>query len=301
MCNALAQEGNDRPKIGDVQRPGADDRDRPGIADRDRTNIGQVGSRDVNVGDINIGNSVDFSKDSKAWVSNRHAVGNQVRLNSGNRYSNAYRNGAYRRGLVGGYPYYSSWGSRGAFYGWRAPTSAAFGAFLGASWAASKPVYYAYGAGGNVYYEENIVYVNGSPAGTPEAYAQQAIDFAAAAPPPDETAEEDWLPLGVFAFTQEDVDDSQAMIEIAVNKQAVLAGTYYNEATQVSRPLKGIIDQESQRAVLGFADGKNEDIVLEMGMFNLTQEEAPGLLHRGTEESSPVLLVRLQEPAEATQ
>jgi hypothetical protein len=88
------------------------------------------------------------------------------------------------------------------------------------------------------------------------------------------------------------------MIELAVNKQGVLAGTYYNEATQVSRSLKGSIDQTSQRAAVGFADGKNADMVLETGINNLTQDEAPGLLHAGPERSTPVLLVRLQAPAD---
>ena len=99
-------------------------------------------------------------------------------------------------------------------------------------------------------------------------------------------------------MTREGVDDSQAMLELAVNKQGVLAGTYYNEATEVSRSLKGMLDQTSQRAAIGFADGKNADVVLETGINNLTQEEAPALLHQGKERSTPVLLVRLQAPAD---
>ena len=88
------------------------------------------------------------------------------------------------------------------------------------------------------------------------------------------------------------------MIELAVKKQGVLAGTYYNEATGISRPLKGMLDQESQRAAVAFADGKNADLILETGINNLTQDECPALLHFGASQSSPVLLVRLQPPAE---
>ena len=55
----------------------------------------------------------------------------------------------------------------------------------------------------------------------------------------------EWLPLGAFAYTREGVGDSQGMIELAVNKQGVLAGTYYNEATGVSRALKGMLDQDA--------------------------------------------------------
>ncbi len=253
-------------------------------------------SRDLNVGDVNIGNSVNYQDNRQAWVNNRHRVGNDVRVNAGNRYANSYRDGRYRRGVTGGYAYNTGWANRGGFYGWRAPTYAAVGGFLGASFANAQPVYYGYGDGGNVYYEDNTVYVDGQPAGTPEEYAQQAYDYVAAAPPADQVNSEDWLPLGVFAFTREDVADSQAMIELAVDKQGVLAGTYYNDETGVSRPLKGTVDSKSQRAVVGFADDDKSEVALETGIYNLTKDEAPGLLHRGTEESQPVLLVRLPAP-----
>lgn len=49
--------------------------------------------------------------------------------------------------------------------------------------------------------------------------------------------------------------------------------------------------------VIGFADGKNDNLALEAGIYNLTQEEAPGLLHHGIESSEAVLLVRLKAPA----
>jgi hypothetical protein len=149
-----------------------------------------------------------------------------------------------------------------------------------------------------VYYENNVVYVDGQAAGTPEEYAAQSTALVASAPA--EVTDTEWLPLGTFALTREGVNDSQAMLELAVNKQGVLAGTYYNEATQVSRSLKGMLDQASQRAAIGFADGKNADVVLETGIQNLTQDEAPALLHQGKDRSGPVLLVRLQAPAEDT-
>ena len=252
---------------------------------------------DINVGDVNINKNVDYSANRNAWVDNRHATGNQVRVNAGNRYTNAYGNGAFRQGVAGGYPYHSQWNTRGAHYGWRAASYATVGAFVGAAWVKSPPVYYAYGSGGNVYYENNAVYVNGQAAGTPEQYAQQLTVQVNAAPPPEQTQEAQWMPLGVFAFTREDVSDSQGMIELALSKEGVVAGTYYNETTRISRPLKGTLDQKAQRVAIGFADGKNTDLVLETGIYNLTQEEAPALLHHGSRESTPVLLVRLKEPA----
>jgi hypothetical protein len=309
----------DRPGIGNGDRPGIGKKgDRPGIGKKDdrpiigkkddrpiidkkgdRPDIGKKGDRpDVVIGgDVNIGggNRVNYVDNKKQWVDNRHATGNQVRVNAGNRYASAYTSGAYRRGAVGGYPYNNGWASRGAYYGWRAATFAGLGTFLGAA-IAREPAYYAYGDGGNVYYEDNTVYVNGQSAGTAEQYAQQAQAIVAAAPPPEKTAEAEWLPLGAFALTREDVEDSQGMLELAINKQGVLAGTYYNEASGVSRPIKGTLDQKSQRVAIGFADGQKEEVALETGIYNLTQEEAPALVHFGTTQTTPVLLVRLQPP-----
>jgi len=281
--------------------------DQPGIKDKlpGKENVtggiknklpGSDGKPDINVGNVNIGNSVDYSKDQKAWVNNRHTTGNQVRLNSGTRYNSAYTSGLYRRGVVGGYPYYGGWANRGPYYGWKAATFVGFGAFMGATWANTQPVYYAYGDGGNVYYDNNTVYVNDTASGTPEQYAEQVQAAVAAAPAT--TTDSDWLPLGAFALSREDVDDSQTMIELAVNKEGIIAGTYYNEATGVSRSLKGTVDRNTQRVAIGFADGKGGNIALETGIYNLTQDEAPGMLHLGKTESQPVLLVRLNPPEE---
>ncbi len=288
---------NDRPDIGNGNLPkiGKDD---PKLGKDNLPKVGDRGnnSTNINVGSVNVGNSVDYSRNQKAWVDNHHSTGNQVRVNAGNRYAGAYNNGAYRHGAVGGYPYYGGWNSRGAYYGWRPITYAAFGTFMGGAWVSAQPRYYAYGTGGNVYYENNVVYVDGQAAGTPEEYAAQSTALVASAPA--QVTDTEWLPLGTFALTREGVNDSQAMLELAVNKQGVLAGTYYNEATQVSRSLKGMLDQASQRAAIGFADGKNTDVVLETGIQNLTQDEAPALLHQGKDRSGPVLLVRLLAPEE---
>jgi hypothetical protein len=253
----------------------------------------------VNVGNVNIGNSVNYSSNRQAWVSQRQNWGNNVRTGVGNRYNNVFTNNFYRSGVVpGGYNYYGGWAARGPYYAWSPFNWASFGSFLGGAWATAQPAFYAYGQGGNVYYENNVVYINGQAAGTPAQYYQQAQTLAAAAPAADQlnAQQQEWLPLGVFALTSEDTGDSQAVVQLAVNKQGVIAGTYYNEANQVNRPIQGTVDAQSQRAAMRFADNKNTDRVLETGIDNLTKDEAPALLHFGADQSQPVLLVRLKHP-----
>jgi len=277
--------------------------DRTNIATGARTNVGVGGNTtNVNVGNVNVGNSINYSNNRQAWVSQRQNWGNDVRTGVGGRYNNIFNDAYYRGGFVrGGYNYYGGWRGRGPYYAWRPATWATIGTFFGAGLLAAQPVYFAYGQGGNVYYENNVVYVNGQAAGSPEQYYQQAQALAAAAPPADQLdgQQQDWLPLGVFALTSEDTGDSQAVVQLAVNKQGVIAGTYYNEATQVSRPIQGTVDLKTQRVSMGFADNKNTDKVLETSVNNLTQDEAPALLHFGADQSQPVLLVRLKEPENA--
>ncbi len=258
-----------------------------------RPNIGNRGPNVAVNGNVNIGNraNVNYANNQKAWMDNRHTTGNVIRSNSGNRYWNAYNSGAYYR-HNSGYNYRRGWASG---YAWGTINTLTLRNYLGTAWVNAAPVYYAYGAGGNVYYEDNTVYVNDQPVGTSEQYYQQAQSLVEAAP--EQTPEtEEWLPLGVFALSSEDVEDSQMMVELAVNKQGVVAGTYYNQATGVSRPLKGTMDVKTQRAAIGFADGKNPEVVLETSVANLTEDEAPSLLHKGKDFSDPVLLVRLRKP-----
>ena len=274
----------------------------PNIGDRNisAANSGNRNATNVNVGNVNVGNSVNYADNRQTWVSQRQNWGNGVRGGVGNRYNNAFNDGWCRQPYAGaGYNYSGGWAARGPHYAWTPAAWTGVGAWLGGTLASAQPTYYGYGAGGNVYYENNAVYVNGQAAGTPEQYYQSTQAIAAAAPSVNQANPQDeWLPLGVYAVTAEDTPDSSAVLQLAANKQGVLAGTYYNEDTQANRPVQGMIDPKSQRAVLKFADGQNSDLVLETGVYNLTQEEAPALLHFGAEQSQPILLVRLQPPAQ---
>jgi hypothetical protein len=78
----------------------------------------------------------------------------------------------------------------------------------------------------------------------------------------------------------------------------VIAGTYYNTATDIGRPVRGQVDKKTQRAAWTFSDGKNADIIMETGLFNLTQDQTEALVHFGKDKTEKWLLVRLEQPKE---
>lgn len=55
------------------------------------------------------------------------------------------------------------------------------------------------------------------------------------------------MPLGVFAVSEENATDSGMLLQLAVSKEGIIAGTYYNDVTGSSRPVEGTVDQKTQR------------------------------------------------------
>jgi hypothetical protein len=161
----------------------------------------------------------------------------------------------------------------------------------------SNPIYDRYRTGGNVYYNNNVVYVEGQEYGSPEKYYNEVTAIASSIPETTEeqSAEDDWLPLGVFALTKEGVNATNMYLQLAVRKDGLIGGTFYNESTGVSHPVEGMVDEKTQRAVWKAADGTNADLVMETGLYNPTQDQAEVRVHFGAEKTENVLLVRLDE------
>ncbi len=142
-----------------------------------------------------------------------------------------------------------------------------------------------------------MVYVNGEEYGPAEQYYEEAAQLATSVPETTEqqAAEMEWLPLGVFALTAEGVNASSMYLQLAVSKDGVIAGTFYNESTGVTHPVEGMVDEKTQRAVWRAGDGTNANLVMETGIDNLTQDQAPVLVHFGPEQTQNALLIRLDE------
>ncbi|MEM1305251.1 MAG: mu-protocadherin- cell-suface protein, partial [Planctomycetota bacterium] len=143
--------------------------------------------------------------------------------------------------------------------------------------------------------------IGGAEVATAEEFAQSAMDLATVEPPAseEEASEAEWLPLGTFAVSTDERDtDPTITVQLAVDKQGVVAGTLYNIETDEAQAIQGAVDRETQRVAVRF--GENESLVAETGLYNLTQDEAPVLVHFGPDTTENYLLVRLDAPEEAT-
>lgn len=159
--------------------------------------------------------------------------------------------------------------------------------------------YYDYGSGGNCYYEDDTVYYEGEPIATAEEYADQAMGFAeAGAGVIDETVASntdiEWMPLGVFALVHEEDGNPTFFMQLQIAKDGTISGTYVNSVKDTTQTIQGSVDKKSQRAA--WTVGDNSNTVIETGLYNLTKDEAPALIHFGTEKTQEWLLVRMEDP-----
>ncbi|QDU94590.1 hypothetical protein Pla8534_23830 [Lignipirellula cremea] len=188
------------------------------------------------------------------------------------------------------------WNSYPSYWSWRPAVWTSFNPWF--SWNWNSPYRYAYGD--NIYYRDNYVYYGEQRYAPATVYYTQASDIARAVPTTVDADAIDWMPLGVFAVVSSDPSKSNTIsLQLAISKEGIIAGTYYDETDDISRPLEGMVDQKTQRAAWGFADGKDQDVIFETGIYNLTLEESSLLIHFGPEETQAFTLLRLEQPADA--
>jgi hypothetical protein len=192
--------------------------------------------------------------------------------------------------------YWDRWHGRNPWYWWGWASAPLLTSWLTYGW--DTPYYWDYGPGEYINCYDNVIYVNGlwyEPAplyyGTASAIAERAPDWTV-----EQAQQVDWLPLGVFAVARDGVPDNNMLIQLAVTKDGVIGGTATNKATGDSFPVTGTVDKQSQRAVWKYTDEKDQPLMMETSIYNLTQPEATGLVHYGPNNSQVVELVRLETP-----
>jgi len=172
---------------------------------------------------------------------------------------------------------------------WNWATWPALGAWYG--WGNVQPIYYDYG--NNITYDDDQVYYGDQPVASAQQYYDQASNLATSAPP-DKGKDDEWQPLGVFGLVQGDQSDTSAVFQLAVNKSGAIGGNFADMLSGSNLVVHGAVDQKTQRAA--WTVGDNKQTVYEAGIYNLTQEEAPVLVHYGSDRTQQWTLVRLKQP-----
>jgi hypothetical protein len=173
-----------------------------------------------------------------------------------------------------------AWATWGAVGGWCGYTG--------------EPTTYSYGE--SIYYADGQVYYGDQPVAAADQYDDQAAAIASSAPniAPDKA---EWLPLGVFAVTQDGQatgTDPSLYMQLAISKQGVISGTLKNTITGKVQTLEGMADKKSQRVAWGISG--QERPIMETGLSNLTQDASPALIHFADGQTQQWLMVRIPEP-----
>jgi hypothetical protein len=197
---------------------------------------------------------------------------------------------AFTPGWIGGYPgcwWPGKWAVAGT--AWAVATWPYASAYCGCT---GEPVYYDYGS--NVAYEEGMVYVDDQPVATAEEYYTQADQIATSG---EETKNEDWMPLGVFAvIAEEGQTQTDKLLQLAINREGVIRGNFQDVLTDKVTPVNGAVDKTTQRVSLKIEG--NDSVVIDTGLYNLTNDEVPILVHFGPDRQEGRVLIRLKQPEE---
>ncbi len=146
-----------------------------------------------------------------------------------------------------------------------------------------------------IVYRDDGVYINGQWAYTPDDYYQK-VRTTATAIPQNIPQDAEWMPLGVFAVQRQNASAPYAVLQLAVNNQGVLAGTFTTTATDQAENVTGMVDKETQRASWTVGDNPDTPMIMEAGIYNLTKEQAEVLVHLGPVVAQTQFLIRLDPP-----
>jgi hypothetical protein len=182
------------------------------------------------------------------------------------------------------------------FYWWAWATAPRLTTWVNFGW--NRPYYWDYGQGEYIYYDDGVVYVNGRWYAPAPVFYDRTVQIVERAPEltPEEAAELEWLPLGVFAVTVEGSNQPQVLVQLAVTNDGVISGTASDQRTNQAFPIEGMVDKQTQRAVWSYNNDRNQRIVMETSIYNLTQAEATGMVHYGPDDHRVAQLVRLEQP-----
>jgi hypothetical protein len=168
-------------------------------------------------------------------------------------------------------------------------TAAGWNSAYGYCGCPSEPVTYDYG--NSIVYQDGNVYYGGQPAASEEQYYQQAAQIAATG---TETQNEEWLPLGVFGSIPQGQANPDKLVQLAINKGGVIRGNLQDGLSDQVVQLQGAVNKETQR--VAFYPSSNPAVVIECGLWNLTQDSLSVLVHFDAKRTEQRTLVRMEAP-----
>ena len=147
--------------------------------------------------------------------------------------------------------------------------------------------------------QNNTVYLIGHPYATADKYFQRAAELAGSANsrhiPADATS--NWLPLGVFEAIPPNKKSSNMLMQLAVNKDGMIRGNYYDIGDKNVQLIEGSIDKNIARSV--WVVCRQERHHFRHQFIQPHRHEAAILVHVGKDKNERWVLVRLQPPANA--
>jgi hypothetical protein len=273
-------------------------RDRLQDGDRNRNERNQSArGRDFDRSDFNryLGGN---GRDDSRW--NNDVRNNWWRNNDRNNipFRSSWWNGFYGDNWPVYSPYrYSRWSNRPNYW-WGYTTAPLLTNYL--VFGFDRPRYWSYGPGANIYYQDDYVYYDNRRTIPVNDYYRQIYDLAHSVPNISQSEAEsmDWSPLGVFAVGRNPDAGSQRALQMAINKEGVVTGTYFNRETNEVHPVSGMVDERTQRAAWAFADGTQKNVVFETALYNLTRDQSTMMVHFGPNAGDTEVwhLVRLEQP-----
>jgi hypothetical protein len=202
--------------------------------------------------------------------------------------------GVFTAGWVGAHPWawhpgaYSA--AAWATAAWRWATWPAVGTWL--AWDA-VPAYYDYGD--NITYQDGYVYYGTQPLETEQTYYQQATNLASSGGDGNTGTDGQWLPLGVFGLMPVGEKTPQLVFQLAIDKAGTIRGNCYEPTSDTTLPVHGAVDKKDQRAT--WKIGSNQYMVVDTGLYNLTQDHSTALVHYSPDDTVEFVMVRIKQPS----
>jgi hypothetical protein len=109
----------------------------------------------------------------------------------------------------------------------------------------------------------------------------------------DLPADDSFLTLGVFALAPQQTTDANAIVQLAINHDGIVRGTYVDLLTNQEQSIEGAVDKQSQR--VAWRVGDNGSVTFDTRLSSLTQSTGPVTLHYENGKTQEWTLARFED------